>query len=113
MSDKTSEQRLAQAHRIRTLFKKLPVLVHSKTLVFKKEVYLCDPDTTAGRLIFKCRSNLHDGSVVGPADGLYMFTGDNALVRLHSMVGELDSTYKTDDGFLHLWLEKESTFGGI
>lgn len=99
--------RLARSNELRQTHRKIPVFVSSKSIALKKDLYLCAPDLTVGKLMHLIRTYSRE---LKAQEGMYMF-GKNDLLIAHASIGELDKQYRDTDGFVKISVEKENTYG--
>lgn len=95
---------------LRSTYQKIPVVVKSKTVSFKKEMYLCPASMTCGTFMAHVRKHAR---ALTAAEAMYLLVGTHQHIQvpLHESIGSLDKTYAADDGYLYVHVEKEETFG--
>jgi len=95
---------------LRSTYQKIPVVVKSKSISFKKELFLCPKDLTCGRFMAQVRKHAR---ALTAAEAMYLLMGEHQqiMVPMHESIGSLDKDYANEDGYLYVYVEKEQTFG--
>jgi GABA(A) receptor-associated protein len=108
----TFKERQYEATRIRKKYvDKIPIIIDKDNWcnlpVLDKRKYLVPHDITLGQFIFVLRKRLQLKS----AEGIFIFTENNTLAPISTLIGELDNNNVNKDGFLYLKYTKEHVFG--
>ena len=95
---------------------KLPVIVgpgSDSAPVISNHKFLVPVDMTVGHMMHMLRSRVH----VKPDQALFLFvnsmtdTSHDSIPSNTQMIGQLYSMYRSEDGFLYIKYDVESTFG--
>ena len=111
----TVNQRKTESEHILQKYKdRIPIIVtlYDRELLTacgekRNQKYLTPKEICMGQLvtIFRKRHKLR------PDEALYVFVNDNIIVPVTSEIGTVYLEYKDEDGFLYLYISKESVFG--
>lgn len=103
------EKRVFESSRIREKFpSRVPILAYNRKGFYKK--YLAGKETSWSLFLQRLRKDLE----LLPEEGIYAFLICNSKSTLESSsktVEEIDYRYVSKDGFLHVYVDQENTFG--
>jgi GABA(A) receptor-associated protein len=109
--DYTTEQRIKESSKVIKKFPdKIPTIIceGDATLKLDKHKFLVPRDLTVGQLMYVVRGRL--GNNIGPEKALYLSVA-NTIAETRTMLFDIYTQYKAEDGFLYLVIYGENTFG--
>lgn len=107
------DKRKEEAERIRNKYPdRIPcILENSKTSTLPKndkKKFLIPNNLTMGQFVFVIRKRIK----LSPDKAIFIFVGNGGtLVSSSSIISEIYSEYKNEDGFLYFVMSDEQTFG--
>lgn len=87
---------------------KIPIIIYSKEIELRKKKYLIEAQHTLGQLMYNVRKQMIN---VDENEALFLFTKNNKLLTLNSMICLIPLEEYDENGFLVFTLTKENTFG--
>ena len=107
------EKRLELSTKLRTKFPdRVPIIINispkAKNITLKKRKFLGPKDITLVQFLAQLRKEM----VLPSAQiGIFIFTEDNNLPQMTSLLGLIDNKCRNKDGFLYLTCYEENVFG--
>lgn len=100
--------RLKQSTSIRKKYAdRVPILIHTVNIDINKIKFLVPKDITVNQLLYSIRKHITN---IHSTEAIFIFVR-NIIPNQSLLISELDKLYIEEDGFIHITLTKEATFG--